>query len=264
MSNIQQDQPVAQAPKSRGCLYGCLIAFGLMAVLMIAVSVGFYMLLKGQIQKYTAEAPTEIPVVEYTPDQIAELETRMQSFSDAAEGGESDSTELVLTADDLNALIANNEDLRGRVFVKIEDGLVSGDVSVPLDELPLPGAKGRYFNGSATVDASMEGGVLIVTLTGAEVKGEPLPDQFLEAMANENLAKDVYKDPNNAKVLRRFEDIRVEGDKIYLKLKEKSEEPEPTETESTEETAEGGSAKGDENETPESAEPATENAEAVK
>ena len=101
--------------------------------------------------------------------------------------------------------------------MKITDGKVSGDVSIPMDA--IPGGKGRYFNGSASFNVSMENGVLIVTLADAEVNGEPVPQRVIDGMAKENLAKDLYKDPKNAEFMRRVDSVRVEDDKIILKLR---------------------------------------------
>lgn len=78
----------------------------------------------------------------------------------------------------------------------------------------IPGGKGRYFNGSASVDASLEDGVLIVTLQDAEVNGQPVPDAYMREIRKENLAKDMYKDPEVAKRLRKFESLVIEGDKL--------------------------------------------------
>ncbi|MGB7346571.1 MAG: hypothetical protein WBD20_20285, partial [Pirellulaceae bacterium] len=217
---LPETQPQYATPpenKSRGCLWGCLIAAGLMVALFVCAGVGGYWFFTGQVQKYTAEAPLDLPTVEYDADQMAALEARLESFENAVDTGEPTSREMELSADDINALIAKEETLRGKVFVKIEDGKVVGDVSFPTDM--IPGGKGRYFNGSATLDASMESGVLIVTLVDAEVNGEKLPQQFIDGMANENLAKDMYKNPENAKTMRRFEDIRIEGDKVIVTLK---------------------------------------------
>ncbi len=185
--------------------------------LMICAGVGGYWFLTGQVQKYTAEAPLELPTVQYEPEELAALKTKMESFEKAIDEGDPSTREIEISADDINALIANEETLKGKAFVKIEEGKLVGDVSFPVDK--IPGGKGRYFNGSATLDASMEGGVLIVTLTDAEVNGEKLPQQFIDAMANENLAKEMYKNPENAKTMRRFEDIRIEDDKVILTLK---------------------------------------------
>ena len=236
--STDQQQPHATPKSSRGCLYGCLIVGGIMIAGVLCAGIGGYMFVKGQVEKWTSATPVEIPVVEYTPEQLAELEKRIESFGEAAEGGDSDATELVLSAEEINAWLSKDENLKGNVFVRIEDGQVSADVSVPLNEVPIPGTKGRYFNGSASVDVSMEGGVLVVTMTDAEVNGERLPEDFIQGMSQQNLAQDVYKNPDNAKMLRRFDDIRIEGDKLHLKLRE--QEPENTEQSENAESSENG------------------------
>jgi len=125
--------------------------------------------------------------------------------------------ELVLTAEEINALIAAEEQLRGRVFVRIEEGRVFGEVSIPTDM--IPGGGGRFFNADAEFDVSMRDGILEVRLTDASVKGERIPEAVLEGFSQENLAKDVYKDRENAEMLRKFESIEVVDDSIVLKLK---------------------------------------------
>ena len=206
------------------CAGGCLIVAGLLLVIGLCGGGGFYFWLSNRFEKFTAEKPIELPTVELPAAEIAELETRINSFKVAVENkpAEDDTTEpsdeLVLTADEINALISKNEQARGKVFVKIEAGQISGDVSIPTDALPF--GKGRYFNGTATFDVSMEAGVLIVTLVDAKVGDEQVPQAVLEAIGKENLAKDLYKNPENAKLMRRFDSISVEDDKIVLKLRQ--------------------------------------------
>ena len=214
---------VAPQKESKGCLYGCLLVLGVVVALLLCGGFGIYYAWTSQVAKYTSETPIELPVVEYSAEDLATLQTRIESFSDAMDSGAGDTDELVLSADDLNALISSNEDFKGRVYVYIEDGEISADVSVPTTM--IPGAKDRFFNGSASVDAFMQNDILVVTLKDAEVNGEPLPPQFVDGMRGENLAKDMYKDPDNAKVLKRFEDIRIEDDKIIVKLKPAEKTP---------------------------------------
>jgi hypothetical protein len=235
MANATEDTPVVQQRSgSRGCLYGCLgvIVGGLL--LMLCAGIGVYWFVKGQIEKYTSTEPMQIPTVDYSEEQMAELKGRVDAFTQAIDAGTTPAEDLVLTAEEINALIGSDEKMRGKFFVKIENDQVSGDVSIPLDG--VPGGKGRYFNGSASVAVSMEGGVLIVTLTAAEVNGEPVPQEIVDAIGQENLAKDMYKDPDNAKVLRKFESVSVEGDKLILKVRRDAAE---TEAEPTGETGEG-------------------------
>ncbi len=87
--------------------------------------------------------------------------------------------ELVLTAEEINALIAEEEAFRNRVFISIAEGEITGEISVPTDKF-LPGSKGRFLNASATFEVTLEDGVLIVTLSKAEVKGEQVPEAIHE------------------------------------------------------------------------------------
>ncbi len=240
MANVTDEfnqTPVVQPEaKSRGCLYGCLFAVLAVVALTVCGGVATYWWVSNQIAKYTSDTPVALPKVEYTPEQLAELESRVETFQQAFKDGKTPEEDLVLTAEEINAMITAEEKLSGKVFVKIENGQVSGDLSIPTDA--LPGGKGRYFNGSASFNVSMENGILIVTLADAEVNEERVPQQFIDAMAAENLAKDLYKDPKNAEMLRRFESVSIEDDRIILKLRRDQDGEEGTETAETDASAE--------------------------
>lgn len=226
------EEQVVEKKSSRGCLYGCLGAFGVMVALMICGGIGFYFVITSQVKKYTAETPTELPKVEFTAEQMSELRGRLDTFKHALDE-ELPSEDLVLTADEINALINEEEKLRGRAYVAIKDGQVSGDISVPTDM--IPGGDGRFFNASATFEVTLENGVLVVTLADAEVKGEKVPQEVIDGMSQENLAKDLYKDPKNAEMIRRFDRIEITDDTIILRLRrdEQAKGGEQTEVEAS-------------------------------
>ena len=237
MSNhdYDNDQPFGSpdAPpekKPRGCFfYGCLIssiAVGLLVLLMVGGGIATYFYVKKQVVAYTDEEPAELPVVEATEEELAEIKARVEGMEKAAKEG-AKPADLVLTAGEINALITENADFKGKVYVTIEDGQLTGDVSIPLEELPVPGGKGRYFNASATLEVDFEDGVLVVKLVDATVKGEPLPGQFIDAMKDQNLAQDLYKDEKNVKFLRQFEQIELRDDKLILRVRQDDEEGEP-------------------------------------
>ncbi len=201
-----------------GCLLGgCATVLLLMLVLVIGSGVAGFYFYKGQVAKYTSESAKELPTVEYLPEEIEEITQRVESFKSSLEKGETPE-QIVLSADDLNALISQQEDLRGKLFVRIDDGQVTADVSVPADMVPW--AKGRYFNGSVSANVSLESGILIVTLADAEVNGQKVPGEFMDAMKKENLVKELYKNPDVAKALGKFESLLIDKDKIILTPKE--------------------------------------------
>ncbi len=204
----------ATGSKRSCCLTGCLLM--LLAIVLVVGVGGFlgYRWLQNQLDRYTSDTPADLPTVELPAEELAEIEKRVETFQETLEKNEP-TEDLVLTAEEINALITKDDDMRGRVFVRIDEGQVSGDVSIPTDF--LPGGKGRFFNASASFDVSLENGVLIVTLTGAEVKGEQVPPQFIEGMSKENLAKELYKDPEVAATLRRIKSVTIEDDRIVLK-----------------------------------------------
>jgi len=184
-------------------------------ILILVVGVGLtgYWFVKGQVNEYTADKPADFPIIEYSEEEIAVILRRVEKFKETIENGETPEA-LVLTADELNALISLEDELRGKVYVAIQDGKVCGEVSIPTDF--FPGGKGRYFNASATFNVSLDNGVLIVTLADATVKGEKVPQEIIEGIAKENLAKDIYKDPEVAETLRQFDSLTIEEGMIIL------------------------------------------------
>ncbi len=217
MSNVEQTIGYHEASENRfpwGCLIGgCLTVLVLLLGGTLATGFAGYWFFKGQIAKYTSEEPKQLPSVEMSEEEIAAIEQRVNGFQEQLEKGEAPD-QLVLTADEINALISRQEHLKGHVFVKIGDGQITADVSLPTDA--IPGAKGRYFNGSVTAEAELREGVLIVTLSQAEVNGNPVPEDIMQAIRQENLAKDIYKDPKVARGMAKFESLVIDDDRIIL------------------------------------------------
>jgi len=108
-------------------------------------------------------------------------------------------TELILTAEQINALIQSNETFADRAYVEIEDGRIQAKVTIPTDQ--IPGGAGRHFNADAD--------------------------------------KELYDDANTAKMLHRFESIEVVDDTIRMRLKptEKADKEKPASAKTTEETS---------------------------
>jgi hypothetical protein len=217
-------EPLNAAPKQRGCFfYGCLIA-GILAILMV-ILVGViaffgYRFLGQMIEQYTSTTPRQLPKVEMPEEERQNLKDRVETFRKAVEAG-TPTDVLVLTSDDLNALIEENADLKGLIHVKIEGDEVKGQVSIPLDKLEFPLVRGRYLNGEADLKASLSNGVLIVTLDSIEVNGKKVPDDVMTGIRQQNLAKDAYKDEKTSEMIRKLESLEIKDGKIILKVRTK-------------------------------------------
>ncbi len=107
----------------------------------------------------------------------------------------------------------------------MEGDKLKAQVSIPLDNLEVSPLRGRFLNGEAELKASLSDGVLIVTLDSLEVNGKQLPQRFLEELRAQNLAKDAYKNPRNAEMIRRFESIQIQDGKIILRPRAREKPP---------------------------------------
>ena len=162
----------------------------------------------------------QLPKVEMPEEQRKALKDRVEAFRKAVNAG-TPIEPLVLTSDDLNVLISENEDLKGSIYVTVEGDEVKGKVSFPLDKLNVGMVRGRYLNGEADLKASLKDGVLIVTLDSIEVNGKKPPEEFLQGMRQQNLAKDAYKDQETANMMRKLESLEIKDGKIILKVRAK-------------------------------------------
>jgi len=209
------------ARKGRGCLfYGCLTC---LALLLVASLMAFFTVryVRNRIADYTDAAPMKLPKVELADEELKQLNERVKSFGDAMEKGQP-TDPLVLTERDVNALLASaagTKELADKFYVSLDGDQVKGRVSIPIPNLGWLG-KGRYLNGDATFDVSLENGVVRVTAREVHVKGRPLPDSVIARWRQENLAKDIFKDPENAEAIRKFESIQVHDGRVVIKARE--------------------------------------------
>jgi hypothetical protein len=212
-------------PRQRGCFfYGCIIASVL--ALLMAILVGIlafvaYRWANRMVEEYTATAPEQLPVLEMPAEKRQEVKDRVEAFRKSVQAGTA-SEPLVLNSDELNALIEDNPELKGRIYVKVEGDEVKGRVSIPLDKVPLPMFKGRYLNGEADLKASLFDGELIVHLDEFEVNGKKPPPEFMTELRKQNVAKDAAKDKDSAEMLRKLESLEIKDGKIILKVRTKA------------------------------------------
>jgi hypothetical protein len=221
-------EPDELRPRQRGCFfYGCVIASVLTVLLIIALALGafvFYRFLSRTVEQYTSPTPRELPKVQITEDHRKEVVDRFQAFREGVKDGTA-SEPLVLTGDDLNALVEDTPELKGKVFFSVEGEKIKGQVSIPLSNIAgmdIGMLRGRYLNGEAEFKASLSNGILIVVLDSLEVNGQHLPDEAMANLRQQNLAKDATKDPKNAETIRHLESIEIQDGKIIIKPRPKA------------------------------------------
>jgi hypothetical protein len=208
--------------KQRGCFfYGCLSLAILSLVVALFIGVGVYFAkryMDGLVNDYTSATPEKIEELVYPEPKMRELQTRLDSFRQGVDKG-TEGLELVLSADDLNALISQNRDLKGKIFVKIDDDQVRGQVSAPLPDIPVIKLKGRYLNGSAAFKIALKDGRLDVRIDQVIVKDKPVPPVILDELKKQDLAKEMQKNPEANKVMNQIESLEIRDGKVFIRNK---------------------------------------------
>jgi hypothetical protein len=137
-----------------------------------AIVHGIYWLAKAQA---ISRAPVAIPEFTASDAQIQSVHERCEDFEQKARAGQP--AELDLTADDVNTLIATNQDVRGKVFVSIDGDRLRCQASVPLGE--RIGRAGYCFNGDIAVELKGAESLEDPKVKGISVNGQPVPTDLL-------------------------------------------------------------------------------------
>jgi hypothetical protein len=211
--------PAAPKPrkKLRGCLWGCLITLVLLVVLALVAFLVLRGIWKSAIRDYTETAPVELPRVMVPEGTAQDLGERFRNFFETLRSSQSVQP-LILTADDINRAIAltGTNQLRDRLFVTIEDGVVKGQVSVPLDTMNIAELRGRFINGTVTLKVDYNGGELRVWADSFQAHGKPAPEWLMKRIRDRNFAEGLLNNQQSYADLQNLETIVVTNGAIIL------------------------------------------------
>jgi len=192
--------------KGLGCFgRGCLILSIFAIVLAIAGFGGMYWGLHRHSALFygnywlakthsITEAPTPVPEFSGSDQQIQRVRERWQEFEQKTRAGQA--AEIELSADDINALIATNDDVRGKAFVSMEGNQLRLQMSMPIGE--FLGRPGHYFNGDVVIE--LEGGQSPDTprFSRLTINGEQVPTDFLDWKYRSRHLREYLIDQRNA------------------------------------------------------------------
>jgi hypothetical protein len=211
---MAQDKPKPR----RGCIfYGCIITSALLLVSLIGVLAALHYGRK-LILDLTDTGPMALPTIQVSPAQTEQIRSRVEAFRQALRDNRP-TPPLELAADDINALIAGDSQYqaaKGKVFVSIQDGQLTGQVSIPLDQLGVSTLKGRYLNGTVSFGVSLQNGVLQVVPQKITTRNKPLPEWVMRKLRQQNFAQDAATDPQAASALNQLQDIQLKDGKLIL------------------------------------------------
>jgi len=132
-----------------GCFaIACLSATIVFVLLLIVGGAGGWFLYSRAMNTFTSGQPANVAIEEPTEAQLRAAKAAIFRLRQATTRNEKaivDFSEM-----DVNTLIAHDPvfaRIRGKARIKIDDSLVAVEMSAPLDGIPLPKMKGRWFNG---------------------------------------------------------------------------------------------------------------------
>ena len=209
-------------PQRSFLFYGCLGGLVLMLMVVLGGLFGLYYA-KKMFRDFTDTQPMTLPQVKMSRAEIDQLEQRIETFRQTVRTGKP-TPPLILTSDEINALIANDSDfgaLKGKLYVTMSGDSVKGQLSVPMDSVGLPLFKGRYLNGTGTFTLSWHNGRIRLSTMSFVVNGKPVPEVYMEQIRKNNLADGINSDPRAVAALDRLQDIKVQDGKLVVIPKEK-------------------------------------------
>jgi hypothetical protein len=208
--------------------YGCITSVVLLLCLAVGGLIAVHYAKKaltGLVNTYTDTKPMTLPTVKISAADLDKLKKRFADFEEAVKA-QRPTQPLVLTADEINSLIASDPDqkaLKGKVYVSFDGDRVKGEMSVPLKDLGWKIVRDRYLNGNATFNVSLRNGTFFVSPQTIEVKGKPVPESFMQGLRNANFAQTITNQPGAMAVLQNLQDIQVKDGKLIVVPKEKAD-----------------------------------------
>lgn len=206
--------------KKRGCLFYAGVTAGVLLVGAFFATILALIGLRDLLRAYTGTSAVALTVEAMPAPRSDALAETVKAFRESLKNSSGDGS-LLLGEGDLNALIAREPALEGKLRIRIDSDTFKAQTSIPLKGSGVPFVGDRYFNGEIAFKASFEDGVAVATIDSIVLNDKPFPEAFMSLLRSENLARDFYRRPETAEILRKFESVRVKDGKLSIKLRPK-------------------------------------------
>src|SRR5882724_189662 len=207
---------------AKGCLTILIVGFLCIAM----VGIGGWIFYKKTFNNLTSTAPVDVQVQKPTADQVKTAEQSAARMDEAISRNQE--TTLEFTGPELNYLLQRNTDwdfLRGRTRIDIADSTMTVAMSAPLDSLPWPGLKGRWFNGTVRFSMTYASGSFQLQIISAEANGNQFPNALLSSFnssfnesANEEFRRELEK-TRGSEFWNHVKSVSLQGDKLIITTK---------------------------------------------
>ena len=192
---------------------------------MVVFVGGTFFVLNRALNIFTSTQPVQIQVRQATPAERQVAKAKLDTLRSAARNHQEATIEF--TADEINALIANESEFRGargHVRVAIANSIASLDVSAPLDSMHWHRLKGRWFNGNIQFGFSYVDENFNFDIRSAEASGHHFPrailtSDFMQSFNrsfNDSFHKESAKRPDANNLWRHIKMASLQNDKLVV------------------------------------------------
>jgi hypothetical protein len=209
-----------------GCFaQGCLALLILGFIAIAGIIAGSWYLYVKTVDNLTSPASADVKIEPPSESQFQSAENSMRRLREAIASNKETTVEF--TAADLNALFARDpdfEDWRGRTRIEIARSTMTVALSAPLNSIPLPRVKKRWFNGTARFGFTYEAGTFRFDIESAEAGGHQVPGILLSGSAissfnesmNRSFRTELRTNDRGAEFWNHVKTMSLEGDKLVV------------------------------------------------
>jgi hypothetical protein len=207
---------------AKGCL---VVAIAGLALAVIIAGSSWYLYRKA-LNNFTSTQPADIRIEPPPSDtQFRAADATLTRLREAMANNQEVTVEF--TATDLNTLVARHPDFareRGKMRFDLTDSIMTLDFSAPLDSVPLPRIKGRWFNGTARFAFGYELGHFTFDIKSADAGRRHLPKRMLSprfvsafsSSFSKSFSESLQKNQRAADFWQHVKSMTVQGDKLVV------------------------------------------------
>jgi hypothetical protein len=207
---------------AKGCLTVLIVGF----ILIAGIIGGSWYLYVKTIDNLTSPVPADVQIEPPSESQFQTAENSMARLRKAIANNEETTVEF--TAANLNALFARDPDVKrmaGPDWKKIEiaDSTMTISLSAPLNSIPLPRMRNRWFNGTARFSFAYESGTFRFDIKSAQAGGHQVPGVFLSSSSssfnesmNRSFRDELRTNDRGSEFWNHVKTMSLEGDKLVV------------------------------------------------
>ena len=192
---------------------------------MLLLVVGFWGLryfINANIQRFTAAEPQQFEAASLPDAELKQLQQRLTDFGRAL-GQTNAPAQVSMTGPELNAVLATEPATakwKDIVRVRLQGDQVRGEISLPLEAASkvwfLGGLAGRHLNANLNLRVAVTNGALTAQIVGADVRGVPLPQPFVDEIQRQAPWREWQENPEVRKLTERLGWLRIEDGQLKL------------------------------------------------